>query len=69
MDPKLNGMDIRANTNEATRICDTVTGPGTFVGAFIGGPAAIPYFIWAGTTWQLSSVPDNRMLQVFCNIV
>jgi hypothetical protein len=72
IDPKLNGLDIRFDAisgGEPNRICATVTGPGGGLATFNGGSAAIPYFIWTGTTWQLSSsLPADRIGTLTCTI-
>jgi Collagen triple helix repeat (20 copies) len=52
--PKLNGMDIRFGNAEGLAIC-TVVGAPVFISNTGLTPASIPYFIWNGSNWALSS--------------
>ncbi|MGW7407999.1 hypothetical protein ACWGI9_30555 [Streptomyces sp. NPDC054833] len=63
--PKINGLDIRLAVQEATAICNFVTGQ-NFSSASGAGVAANPYVIWNGTTWALSSAGATPMLNINC---
>lgn len=66
--PKLNGLDIRFGTAEANAICNVVTGGGFFF-VFSNSPAAVPYFIWNGSNWALSSTANtNRIVSFACHL-
>ncbi|MFJ7775626.1 hypothetical protein [Streptomyces yangpuensis] len=64
--PKINGLDIRLAGIEAQAICNAVTGQG-FSTASGSGAAAVPYVIWTGTAWTLSSAGATPMLNLNCN--
>ncbi|MFE5719693.1 hypothetical protein [Streptomyces erythrochromogenes] len=64
--PQINGLDIRLAGIEAQAICNAVTGQG-FSTASGSGAAAVPYVIWTGTAWTLSSVGATPMLHLSCN--
>jgi hypothetical protein len=63
---KLNGLDVRLNIPEATRICNTFTGAG-FISASGSGNAANPHFFWTGTAWALTSPTEAPMNNLNCN--
>jgi hypothetical protein len=65
--PKLNGLDIRFGIAEANAICNVVTGGG-FSFVFTNSLAAVPYFIWNGSNWALSSTATNRIVSFACNL-
>ena len=66
--PLLNGMQIEVGFGELITICDAVSGG--FTAAGISGPSAatVPYFIWNGSNWALSSlVGPTGATNIFCN--
>jgi Collagen triple helix repeat (20 copies) len=66
--PLLNGMDIRFGIPEGNAICNVVTGGG-FNTIFSNSPPAVPYFIWNGSSWALSSTAiSNRIVNLSCNL-
>jgi len=66
--PKLNGLDIRFGIAEANAICHVVTGGG-FNFVFSNSPPAVPYFIWNGSSWALSSTAISfRIVSLNCNL-
>jgi hypothetical protein len=59
---KLNGLDVRLAVGEANAVCNVVTGAG-FISASGSGAAAVPYFIWTGTAWALSTAAGPAPMQ------
>jgi hypothetical protein len=60
-------MDINLGPPEATEICNVVTGADYAFAA--GPPAAVPYFIWNGSNWALSSTAGAfRIAQIACSL-
>lgn len=65
---KLNGTDIRFGISEANAICHVVTGA-DFSFIFSNGPPAVPYFVWNGSSWALSSTAISfRIVNFGCNL-
>jgi hypothetical protein len=67
--PKLNGMDIRFGIAEGNAICNVVTGGGFNTIFTQNTPAAIPYFVWNGSNWALTSTAGVFRIDVLtCNL-
>ena len=65
-DPRLNGMEIRFGGAEAEAICNAIFG-NTNWGINTSTPAALPYFIWNGSSWALASAAGaNRIDGIQC---
>jgi hypothetical protein len=68
-EPELNGMDIAFAVAAWFTLCAAVNGDIRVGSTLIGsGAAAVPYFIWSGSNWALSSAPATRMTSVSCTL-
>jgi hypothetical protein len=64
---KIDGLDARLAVGEANAVCNAITGKG-YATANGLATAAIPYFVWSGTTWALSSAgAASPMQNIQCN--
>jgi len=64
---KINGIDVRLATAEAKAVCNAITGKG-FGSANGLATAAVPYMLWSGTAWALSSAGSVAPMQnLQCN--
>jgi hypothetical protein len=64
---KLNGLDIRLGGAEAREICNAITGAG-FNAAAGTPPAEVPYFIWNGSNWALTTALDAPLDDLGCDL-
>jgi hypothetical protein len=59
---KLNGLDVRLSTTEASAICNSITGKG-FSMASGTASATSPYLTWNGTKWTLTTSGSATPMQ------
>ena len=63
---RLNGLEIRFGGAEAETICGAIAGKTNF-GISTSTPATVPYFIWNGSNWALSSATGfSRIDDIVC---
>jgi collagen triple helix repeat protein len=67
--PLLNGVDIAVSIGALLAICDALTGATQTFSSISGSvAAAVPFFIWNGSNWALSTASATRASNVTCTL-